>query len=347
MSETGKEPRPCTLRRNKTQFITIEVLLRHGADVEAMDEAGRSPLQIALVALNSASVVVLIRHGANVERVAQDAQEICLLHLVCYENIEKAARILLECGFDPEAIDGAGATALHVGIRWHGNDFLPTAKTLLEYGVNINAVNGRGNTPMALGSMRNNCEVVEWLLQNGAYASPRDRKGTTPLHWACITANVKMVRDLLRHGAEISVKVENLGHTPLHAVARGWRWLEPPGAHPGGDGREEAEVNDSQSLESGDDTNSSSGQAGCEGTGMASAEDMEKSREMEEEACAIAKLLFDAGAWAFASAVDCIGRTPGDIAREGGWERLEEFLNTYEVCVRPGPGESHFDMHEH
>ncbi|KAH9065632.1 ankyrin repeat-containing domain protein [Lactarius vividus] len=92
-----------------TKAEAVEVLLRHGADVNARDGHNWTPLHRASSCGRAESVQLLIRHGADVN--ARDKSNSTPLHLVSVQRggIE-IARLLLEHGADADAEDDMGRT---------------------------------------------------------------------------------------------------------------------------------------------------------------------------------------------------------------------------------------------
>ena len=127
----------CDLRRVRT-------LLARGADPNARDDEGRTPIFSAVL-------------GGSVGLVG----------------------LLLETKADVNARDAHGATALHVAAE----EVLPEAATLLiGRGADVNAQDEAGNTPLsrAIFSARGRQEVVRLLLTAGAKDDLPNKAGETP-----------------------------------------------------------------------------------------------------------------------------------------------------------------------
>jgi ankyrin repeat protein len=79
---------------------------------------------------------------------------------------------------------------------------------------NVNAEDARGITPIIEASLLGNIEMVELLMQFGAYAQPEPGFRHTPLRAACLTANIPLIKLLVERGADVNAKSEG-GRTPL------------------------------------------------------------------------------------------------------------------------------------
>jgi hypothetical protein len=78
-------------------------LLEHGANVNATDDHGRTPLHFAANFLDHDPMVkLLLENGANVN--AADGRGLTPLHYACWKRAPLVARILLENGADVNAI---------------------------------------------------------------------------------------------------------------------------------------------------------------------------------------------------------------------------------------------------
>jgi ankyrin repeat protein len=125
-------------------FVRVRELLRLGADPNARDEQGRTPLFSAVL-------------GGAVGLVG----------------------LLLESGADPNARDQDGWTALHFAAQEH----LPEmARLLMARGADVNARDQEGNSVLwrAVFSAGGRPEMPQLLLANGARDDLANDSGETP-----------------------------------------------------------------------------------------------------------------------------------------------------------------------
>ena len=93
----------------------LDLLLKHGADVEAGGLGGLTPLQVATRGFRNEDVVqCLIKNGANA--FVEDAFEWKLLHQAAYHD-PFLVRLLLDMVIDPNKKDPLGETALRGTFR--------------------------------------------------------------------------------------------------------------------------------------------------------------------------------------------------------------------------------------
>jgi ankyrin repeat protein len=120
-----------------------------------------------------------------------------LMHAVLYENAA-AVRRLLDGGADPNAKNGAGATAL----MWATDDAEKTA-LLLQHGADPSILSSDGRTALMIAAgQAGSAPVVKLLLEHGAKASERSLVGgITPLGEAARISDEGVIRLLLDHGA--------------------------------------------------------------------------------------------------------------------------------------------------
>ncbi|MES1206506.1 MAG: ankyrin repeat domain-containing protein [Pseudomonadota bacterium] len=125
-------------------LMRVRTLLARGADPDARDEDGRTPIFSALL---GGSVALL--------------------------------GLLLESRADVNARDGRGATALHLAAE----EVLPEAATLLiGRDADVDLRDEEGNTPLARAvfSARGRYDVVRLLLKAGASPDVPNQAGETP-----------------------------------------------------------------------------------------------------------------------------------------------------------------------
>jgi ankyrin repeat protein len=164
----------------------LSELIRHGADVSAVDRYGRPPLHFAASADTAASLealTILLDHGANIDQT------------------NDVGAVYVE----------AGQTALHLAVE-AGN--LPGTLLLLGRGANAAIADIKGNQPLHVAYT---VDVTMALLAHGAPVNATNNEGATPLHGKALY--FLFIRELLKAGANVNA-TDAAGDSPLHYCVR-------------------------------------------------------------------------------------------------------------------------------
>ena len=155
----------------------IESLVQQGAGIDAIDEAGFTPLMAAAACGTSASLRLLIRLGADTNKPGRDDTS-PLTYAVARGHIDLVRTLVLH-GAEPDGRLSGGPNAVVTAVDL------------------------------------DQAEALEVLLDARADVQDADDRGNTLLHHAAALGRVDACGVLLRHGADINARNPRTGQTPL------------------------------------------------------------------------------------------------------------------------------------
>lgn len=185
---------------SRSDYLTAEVLLDHGADVGAANRMGNTALHLAAVQnderlcrmlcgktstrevnhRNNAKaaplieaaargddcagvVAVLVEHGAELEAV--DDQGRTALLWACCASAPQMLQALIDAGASIHAVDSDGASGLHHAATFGLDDI---ARTLIAAGADVNLRDAKGKSPLALAMEESCASTAAVLTASGA-----------------------------------------------------------------------------------------------------------------------------------------------------------------------------------
>ncbi len=151
----------------KGEVAEIERLLNSGADIDAGDEYGFTPLMRAIESGRREIVRLLLDHGAD-------------------------GNTRTKCGWTALMMAGGG-----------GDTYM--TRLLLDKGADVNARDNGGVTAL-MDSVRHP-EIAELLLDNGAVINAKDKGGMTALAWAVNDGSLETTKLLRGRGAEMTLPI--------------------------------------------------------------------------------------------------------------------------------------------
>jgi ankyrin repeat protein len=205
----GRLVSPLVAALHGRYFHVAELLHQHGAHIDPRGDMERTLLQVACQRHKDRDVVQwLLDRGADVD--APDALGFTPLHGATWHALVETARVLLEHGADINTRTEGGDVPLHVAVYRYGPyNRLDNIQLLLDSGADVNARGNAGSTPLHYWSYnwytnRIPIEVSRLLLKYGADIDAKNDVGRTPLQLALEYGHGEMARFLLENGASQS-----------------------------------------------------------------------------------------------------------------------------------------------
>ncbi len=201
---------------------TVAQLLNAGADPNARDIDGRTPLMLASAHIKGSVVRLLLDAGADVNAALPVISETDTERAEEEDVDDDDLELELECEAGEPST--ALAMALYAGYDIDEEPVVDVVEQLLNAGANVSATDELGHTPLMFAVWRSSVLLVKRLLAAGAQVNSASRYGVTPLMCALMSdthrdANATIFRELLNAGADIHQR-SRAGRTLLMYAAK-------------------------------------------------------------------------------------------------------------------------------
>lgn len=187
----------------------LAALVRLGADVNAVNDYGETPLYVASGAEDEDAVRFLIKGGADVKRGDPDSST--PVEAAIRMDNHELARLLID--------SGATATIHQAAHCGH----LDKAQQLLRENVDVDSAESATlRTPLFIAVQHDHTELAELFLESKADANAQEDYSygaDTPLHAAVHNGSARLVKLLLAHRADVDLQ-NRQGLTPLELAER-------------------------------------------------------------------------------------------------------------------------------
>ena len=207
--------------KNKKQAGLVNMLLKHGAKIEAGNNFGVTPLHLAITHSAAHAAVALLEGGASLTNAifplksVDDSGNTALHRAAASKNSNQAGLVnmLLQQGAPLEAVNKAGLTPLLHAMHLKNE---PGALALLEGGAAVEdvPVSEVVRPPLHEAALRGLTLCVAHILERGFSATEPCDDWVPPISYAAMGDNVAVGELLLQHGASVDDE-DDYGSTPL------------------------------------------------------------------------------------------------------------------------------------
>ena len=197
----------------------VKLLINAGANVDLPDKDTATPLHAAT--RNRIDILKdLIKAGANLE-IATDKGGTPLIVAAAVAQYDATIE-LIKAGSNVNAVDHLGRTPLHNNVAEDDNlsDRLKITKLLINSGADLTIKDNNEATPLVLAVVNNNSDMAREIItskrNNGI--NSQDYKGFSSLHFAASRNNLEIAELLLSNGANVNIETYNDGLTPIYGA---------------------------------------------------------------------------------------------------------------------------------
>jgi len=179
----------------------LNLLLKAGADLNALDDAGESLIFRTLRRGERGRELARIEvaSGANIHLANRKGETPFDVLAGNWTRSEDQWTFMKALGFDPNARLACGHTLLiHFILQKRTDDAL----WLLDHGTDLRMGDSNESLPLAYAAANKNDALVLKLIQLGAPISSRDKDGDTPMMQSLIEGSSDQAQLLLKHGAK-------------------------------------------------------------------------------------------------------------------------------------------------
>lgn len=134
----------------------VKILLKAGAQVNALSDTGSTPVRSACFMTNIDVIKTLIEYGADIHKANKNGGT-CLINAV---QSAELCQILLDHGVALNKADMSGNVALHYAVK---EGRIDSVRLLLQYGADVHIKNENGDDVLRTAALRCQVDIVELI----------------------------------------------------------------------------------------------------------------------------------------------------------------------------------------
>ena len=201
-----------------------QYFLSHGADINAVNQEGDTPLHKAVFYLIVDAVKWFVSSGVDINKTdyfKRTPLHTLLMAKAVHPKVEECCIVLVQSDADPNSQDCNGQTPLHYSVA---KGRIRCTQLLLEHGANGRIGDKCQTKPIhLLADLVDEEEplltqLLDILLENGSKINDVDQYGSSPLHYAVIKGNKPFANVLLKRGGSLEIH-DTLKQTPLNLAS--------------------------------------------------------------------------------------------------------------------------------
>ncbi|KAL4617062.1 inversin [Arapaima gigas] len=199
---------------------TVQLLLEHGAMVDALDMMKHTPLFRACEMGHRDVILTLIKGGARVNLVDRDGHT--ALHWAALGGNAEVCQVLMENGITPNVQDQAGRTPLQCAAY---GGYISCMAVLMENQADPNIQDKEGRTALHWSCNNGYLDAVKLLLGYSAFPNhmEHNEERYTPLDYTLLGEHHEVTQFMLEHGALSIAAIQDIAASTIQAVYKGYK----------------------------------------------------------------------------------------------------------------------------
>ncbi|XP_063831235.1 L-asparaginase 1-like [Ostrinia nubilalis] len=164
----------------KHDELSVKKMLDMGADVNAPNSEGKTPLHEAILRGNTSIVEYMLKQGANVHLKTRCGEPPLLMAV--HQDDPAMIELLLKCGANLSSVETNTLSEMISLAARRGS--VQKLQLLKMAGADLNVADEMQQTPLHKAVLSNNIEVVQYLVHNADCKESKDVMDYTPLDYA-------------------------------------------------------------------------------------------------------------------------------------------------------------------